>query len=241
MTLCGSIFFQALTPTCFTRQKPWLPLPTLFPFSRGSCLLFCWRSSTLVALSLTSLSRPWPLAGTVQLPPLPLVPWPLHWSQLVYKGNSVAVLTCQLPLWQWTVLPPLLRPPPTPIIRCPYRQWIKLCFISKAWSSLIRSDRPEETPLSHLGPLLLGHTLKSMAPCPLSVLPSLPHPLAFHLHMPHLIGGPGLHNAVRPTQGLPIGLPGPTPLSLYLIWALDSAPFLPSFSRRSFEFPPSGS
>jgi len=40
--------------------------------------------------------------------PLPLVPWPLHWSWLVYKGNSTAVLTCQLPLWRWTVLPPLL-------------------------------------------------------------------------------------------------------------------------------------
>ena len=49
------------------------------------------------------------------------------------------------------------------------------------------------------GPLLLGHTMKSMASHPPPVQPLLPCLLAPPWLMPCLIGGPGLHNAIRPT------------------------------------------
>jgi len=86
----------------------------------------------------------------------------------------------------------------------------------------MRFDWLEKIPLISLGPLLLGHALTRVAICPLFALPPLPCPLASHLHVPHLIGGPGLHNAIRPTQGLPIGLQGPILLSYYLILALNT-------------------
>jgi len=164
-----------------------------------------------VALSLTSSSRLQPHAGTIHLPPLPLVPQLLP-SQFRYNGTSVAVLTCQSPLWWWTVLPFLLQSSML-TFHCPYQQWIRLSFTPVVWNFLTEFDQPEKTPLTFPGPLLLGHALKSMALYPLPILPYLPCPLASPWHVPHPIGGLGSHNAIRSMWGLPIGPSGPLPLS----------------------------
>jgi len=101
-----------------------------------------------------------------------------------------------------------------------------------AWRPLTGSDQPEGTPLTFLGPLLLGHALESVAPHPLPILPHLPCPLASPWHVPRPIGGPGSHNAVRPTWGLLIRPLGPPPLSPFPILALDRCP-----NHRTFYFP----
>ena len=65
--------------------------------------------------------------------------------------------------------------------------------------------------------------------------------LAFPWHMPHPIGGPGLHNTVEPMRGLPIRPKGPIPLSPNPILAPDPCLLLTTllFSHHPSVMPPS--
>jgi len=175
--LHGSTCYPTCTPTCFARPRPWLPLPTLYPSSRGLCLLSCWRSSTLVAQPSTSSSSPWLPVGAAWCPPLPPLHFPLAWlipglGGLQMSRPCTVALSRQLPLWQWTLLPPPCNPPPLMVLR-PYLGRTRPFLHRAAWKALTGFDHRKETPPLFLGPLLPGHALKSMALHPLPVLPSV--------------------------------------------------------------------